>query len=388
MARPGVLITTAMAWSESFGPSAAPAITMVLIMLAAATPAHGDAVVYPATPRAAFDGRLEAFVDGHPQGHPLEVQNAPAKPLTRDPGFGRPPLPSARLRLATGSAVRITLRCAGGGVFANFSDVRGVGFTTPAFRRTPGTGTATDRVLGQLDFSLPAPSAEHPSAHYYLKATIVGGPALPPGVNASRLFLFWLDLPTQPGPTSTRVDITTMGVVVNSSEAQTAAIQRAMDDAARAQLGLYFPAGYYRSGVLSPPSHSRLELAPGVLLQMPAPSDADFVRPVGNPTGCLSDFAFIEIQNATNVSLRGSGATIDAHGFPGHALCVANSSGVNVSSMLIRQPACATRGNTTAKRAIISISLATPHVRPCTAAYVRRTNRDRPGHHPPTHPPM
>ena len=164
---------------------------------AAAAQAHG-VVVYPGTPRAAIDGRLAAFVDGQPQGYPLEVQNAPATPRTRDPGFGRPPLPSARLRLATSSAVQITLRCAGGGIFTDVGDVRGVGFNTPAFRRTSNTPTTPTTPTGVLNFSLPAPSAEHPSAHYYLKATIVGGHALPPGVNASQLFLFWLDLPTQP----------------------------------------------------------------------------------------------------------------------------------------------------------------------------------------------
>ena len=307
-------------------------VIALAFLLAAAAQAF---VVYPATPRAAIDGRLAAYVDGQPQGYPLEVQNAPAKPLTRDPGFGRPPLPSSRLRLATSSAVQITLRCAGGGIFANVSDVRGVGFNTPAFRRTSNAPPST--ATSVLSFSLPAPCAEHPSAHYYLKATIVGGQALPPGVNASQLFLFWLDLPVQPEPNHRAV--TTMGVAANSSKAQTSAIQRAIDVAARARATLYFPAGYYRSGVLFLRSHSRLELAPGTLLQMPAPSDADFVQPTGAPTGCPSDFAFIEIQNATDVSLRGGGATLDAHGFPGHALCVSNSSRVSVSSLLIRQPA-------------------------------------------------
>ena len=109
-------------------------------MILLATPGF---VVYPETPRAAIDGRLTAYVDGQPQGYPLEVQNAPANPLTRDPGFGRPPLPSSRLRLATSSAVQITLRCAGGGMFANVSDVRGVGFNASAFRRASNAPTST-----------------------------------------------------------------------------------------------------------------------------------------------------------------------------------------------------------------------------------------------------
>ena len=284
-----------------------------------------DVFVYPATPRALIDRRLTALVDG--QTYQLEVQNAPARPLTRDPGYGRPPLPSSRLRLATNSEVRITLRCAGGGMFSNVSDLRGVGFSA-LFRRTPSS---------TLSFSLPAPTAAHPSAHYYLKADIVGGPGSLPGVNASKLFLLWLDLPTAPAPN--RIDVTTLGIAVNTSMVQTGAIQGAINQAARKRVTLVFPLGYYRTGVLFIPSNSRLELAPGALLQMPAPSDPDFVQPVGKSTSCPSGFAFIEIQDATNVSIAGAGATIDAHGFPGHAMCVFNSSRVNVSSVLMRQPA-------------------------------------------------
>ena len=284
-----------------------------------------DVFVYPATPRALIDRRLTALVGG--QTYPLEVQNAQARPLTRGPGYGRPQLPSSRLQLATSSDVHITLRCAGSGMFLNVSDLRGVGFSA-SFHQTPSS---------TLSFSLPAPTASHPSAHYYLKSDIVGGPGSLPGVNASQLFLFWLDLPT--APAVNRVDVTTLGVVVSASKVQTAAIQRAINQAARKRVTLFFPLGYYRTGVLFIPSNSRLELAPGALLQMPAPSDPDFVQPVGKSTGCPSDFAFIEIQNATNVSIMGAGATIDAHGFPGHAMCVFNSSRVNVSSVLMRQPA-------------------------------------------------
>ena len=284
-----------------------------------------DIFVYPATPRALIDRRLAALVGG--QTYQLEVQNAPAQPLTRDPGHGRPPFPSSRLRLATSSDVRVTLRCAGNGLFSNVSDLRGVGFSA-SFRRAPSS---------TLSFSLPAPTVAHPSAHYYLKAAIVGGPGSLPGVNASKLFLFWLDLPT--APAANRVDVTTLGVVVNASKVQTEAIQGAISQAAIQGATLYFPLGYYRTGVLFIPSNSRLELASGALLQMPAPSDPDFVQPVGKPTGCPSDFAFIEVQNATNVSIAGAGATIDAHGFPGHAMCVFNSSRVNVSMVLMRQPA-------------------------------------------------
>ena len=284
-----------------------------------------DIFVYAATPRALIDRRLTALVGG--QTYQLEVQNAPAQPLTRDPGYGRPPFPSSRLRLATSSDVRITLRCAGNGMFSNVSDLRGVGFSA-SFRRAPSS---------TLSFSLPAPSVAHPSAHYYLKADIVGGPGSLPGVNASKLFLFWLDLPT--APAADRVDVTTLGVVANASKAQTEAIQGAINQAARTRATLYFPLGYYRTGVLFIPSNSRLELASGALLQMPAPSDPDFVQPVGKPTGCPTDFAFIQVQNATNVSIAGAGATIDAHGFPGHAMCVFNSSRVNVSMVLMRQPA-------------------------------------------------
>ena len=284
-----------------------------------------DIFVYAATPRALIDRRLTALVGG--QTYQLEVQNAPAQPLTRDPGYGRPPFPSSRLRLATSSDVRITLRCAGNGMFSNVSDLRGVGFSA-SFRRAPSS---------TLSFSLPAPSVAHPSAHYYLKADIVGGPGSLLGVNASKLFLFWLDLPT--APAADRVDVTTLGVVANASKAQTEAIQGAINQAARTRATLYFPLGYYRTGVLFIPSNSRLELASGALLQMPAPSDPDFVQPVGKPTGCPTDFAFIQVQNATNVSIAGAGATIDAHGFPGHAMCVFNSSRVNVSMVLMRQPA-------------------------------------------------
>lgn len=261
------------------------------------------------------------------QNYPLEVQNAPARPLTRDPGYGRPPLPSSRLRLATSSDVRVTLRCVGSGMFSNVSDLRGVGFSV-SFRQTPSS---------VLSFSLPAPTVDHPSSHYYLKADIIGGQGSLPGVNSSKLFLFWLDLPT--APAANRVDVSTMGVVANATKVQTGPIQGAIDQAARNRVTLFFGPGYYRTGVLFIPSNSRLELAPGALLQMPAPSDPDFVQPTGESISCPSDFAFIEIQNATNVSIVGAGATVDAQGFPGHCMCVFNSSNVNVSSVLMQQPA-------------------------------------------------
>ena len=74
-----------------------------MLFAALATAVLTSAQVYPTTPRAMIDGRLTAFIAGQAQSHPLEVQNAPARPLTRDPGYGRPPLPSSRLRLATSS---------------------------------------------------------------------------------------------------------------------------------------------------------------------------------------------------------------------------------------------------------------------------------------------
>jgi hypothetical protein len=323
------------------------ALVTLLPQVAAAGGGATTTRAYPETPHALLDPRLLALVEGVPSH--FEVQNAPPRPLTRDPGHGRPPFASSRIRLSTNSTtpVDIMLSAQGGGTFVNVSDVRGVGFGPTAVIAPPSSSCAhqlsTAGGCARFTIRLPPPTPTKPSVHYYLRAGMVQAPSAS-GINASSLFLFMLDLAPPLSQVQVRdgrqkVEITSLGVSAQSQHLQTLAIQRAIAFAATRRLVLVLPRGYYRTGVLSVPSHSSLELEPGVLLQMPKPSDPDFVMPAGSPTGCPSDFAMLEIHNSTNVSIVGHGATVDAHGFPGHCVCIFNSSHVNVSAVLMRQAA-------------------------------------------------
>ena len=65
--------------------------------------------VYHHAPGAVLDPRVLARIGN--TTYNLEVEDAPAKPQTRDPGFGRPPFTSSRLRLSSSTPVRVTLQC-------------------------------------------------------------------------------------------------------------------------------------------------------------------------------------------------------------------------------------------------------------------------------------
>lgn len=83
-------------------------------------------IAYPQTPGAVLDPRLSAAVacDDGTEFPFFEVEDAPPVPQTRDPGFGRPPLTSSRLRLRTSGPTEITLTALGEGSFGSGAVLR------------------------------------------------------------------------------------------------------------------------------------------------------------------------------------------------------------------------------------------------------------------------
>eukprot|EP00662_Eupelagonemidae_sp_cell21_P032459 gene32459-61096_t len=161
---------------------------------------------------------------------------------TRDPGFGRPPFTSSRLRLASNAPVQITLSCVNNGSvpcsFGQGTTLRGVGFD--------GHVTLTSQ---SLVFTLPPPAAGRSAAHYYLEATVRDA-AGPSQFARGDLFYFWID--SSDDRTLRLFDVTTLGVRANSTELQTKNIQRLLDTFTLPPGGrLWFPGpALYRTGEL------------------------------------------------------------------------------------------------------------------------------------------
>ena len=194
------------------------------VTAAAATAAAGAIVVYPHAPGTVVDPRVVARVGGRGVSHTLAVEDAPPTPQTRDPGHGRPPFTSSRLRLATGrgvSSVRVALQCMGEACsFGQGAVLRGVHFDGHV-----------DHAKRELVFSLPAPARGQQAVHYYLKV-VVHNASGAPHFARGKLFYFWLDSQQYPPllrPNKVAADVTTLGVVANSSSLQTSAIQRLLD---------------------------------------------------------------------------------------------------------------------------------------------------------------
>ena len=192
---------------------------------------------YPHAPGTVLDPRVVASVRSGSNRSlsdlRLAVEDAPATPQTRDPGHGRPPFTSSRLRLATGdgiSSVRVTLQCIGVGcTFGKGAILRGPNFNGRI--EDGGNGSS-------LVFNLPTPG-HHIATHYYLQV-MVHNAAGAPHFARGKLFYFWLDSQdSMPPPTRPTEDVTAMGIVSNSTASQTTAIQRLLDNITLPRL--YFP---------------------------------------------------------------------------------------------------------------------------------------------------
>lgn len=349
-------------------------------------------VVYPPTPRAIFDTRIAVQIASTAatatttatQEVALEVQEAPTSPQTRDPGYGRPPFPSSTLRIAASTPTMVQLACR-----INSASTSGCGWEEKdGFKYKDGALVPTSaakaptlvvRGVGvdipvevsddgrRLTFVLPPPTSQA-AVHYYLQAKVVGASSFEH--NASTLFLFMVDNAAQhlPAAAINAIGITAFGVVANATYVQTAAIQHAFDalvtgrgwpksssgntsgGGSSSSRILYIPPGYYRSNRLQlrgggdsaaagDGGSIMLQLAPGVLIQSPSPFDSDFVAPPSTPSARCPEYAFIEVGSLSNINISGTGATIDAHGFPGNAVCIFNASQIEVTSVLIRNSA-------------------------------------------------
>ena len=151
--------------------------------------------LYPPTPGAVTDPRLRATLQtgggsAAALTAALEVEDAPAVPQTRDPGHGRPPFTSSRLRFWSDAPVQVQLACLDGQRPCSFAStpqlvLRGVGVELAVER---GKDNKT------LSFTLPPPAAGRLATHYYLQAAIAHA-AGPQHFARGQLFLFWIDSP-------------------------------------------------------------------------------------------------------------------------------------------------------------------------------------------------
>lgn len=320
-------------------------VRALLPLLAAAavattTAAPAAPALYPHPPGTVLDPRVVADIGGGgDQAAQLAVEDAPAVPQTRDPGHGRPPFTSSRLRLASSTSLRVTLRCLGGSgstpcSFGEGAALRGVGFD----------GAIDSSVAGQLTFSLPAPPAGQLAVHCYLQASVhsAAGPAQ---FARGTLFYFWVDMPPaeNSSPPPLRIDATTLGISANASNVQTAAIQHLLDTISLPQGGrLFFPGpALYRTAGLVFRRPFAVELGAGATLQHPAPAASPPLPPppphrAAPARGNCSEPAFITISAASGVYIGGRGGTVDANGFAGNAVCIADAQNIHMQSLLLR----------------------------------------------------
>ena len=152
--------------------------------------------LYPPTPGAVTDPRLRATIQAGGGSAAaaltaaLEVEDAPAVPQTRDPGHGRPPFTSSRLRLWSDAPVRVQLACLDGQQPCSFAS------TPQLVLRGVGAELAVERGKDNktLSFTLPPPAAGRLATHFYLQASIAHA-AGPQHFARGQLFLFWIDSP-------------------------------------------------------------------------------------------------------------------------------------------------------------------------------------------------
>ena len=125
--------------------------------------------------------------------------------------------------------------------------------------------------------------------------------------NLSRFFLF-ADAPETNAPKPGEAGVLTVsdyGVISSADQTQTAALQRAIDDATTKKATLYLPPCVYRTGRLDLKSNTSLYLAAGAILQGTG-VQADYPRTTGGAQQ-------IHIGDAENVRIFGRGV-IDGNG--------------------------------------------------------------------------
>ena len=313
---------------------------VVLLLFCLAQPGLGvELTVYPHAPGTVLDPRVVASVRSGSNGTSLSdlrlaVEDAPATPRTRDPGYGRPPFTSSRLRLATGkgtTSVRVTLQCIGVGcTFGKEAVLRGVNFKGRI--ENEGNGSS-------LVFNLPAP-IHHIATHYYLQAMVHNATGASHFARG-KLFYFWLDnQDSMPSPKRPTENVTAMGVVANSTTLQTTAIQRLLDNVTLPRL--YFPGpAVYRTASLLVQRPISIILGEGATLQHPSPLisnnhhiDSISISNKYVNNSCLGP-AFLTIS-AHDVHISGRGGTLDANGFDGHNICIVNATNVTLQYLLLR----------------------------------------------------
>lgn len=287
---------------------------------------------YPHAPGTVLDPRVVASVRSGSNRSlsdlRLAVEDAPATPQTRDPGHGRPPFTSSRLRLATGdgiSSVRVTLQCIGVGcTFGKGAILRGPNFNGRI--EDGGNGSS-------LVFNLPTPG-HHIATHYYLQV-MVHNAAGAPHFARGKLFYFWLDSQdSMPPPTRPTEDVTAMGIVSNSTASQTTAIQRLLDNITLPRL--YFPGpAVYRTASLFVQRPISIILGEGATLQHPPPPSKKYGKHRRLGASSCSDSAFLTIS-AHDVHVSGRGGTLDANGFAGHNVCVVDATNITLQYLLLR----------------------------------------------------
>ena len=321
--------------------------------------------IYSHAPGTVFDPRLIALVapgstaSGNANHTPVQtaqlaVEDAPLVPQTRDPGLGRPPFTSSRLRWASDQPIRVTLRClpcsrasSRACYFGSAAVLRGVDFDGDVARSPDGA---------ELSMTLPAPPAGQLAAHFYLEASVYNASG-PSHFARGTLFYFWVDRPAE-APASPRplVDVTRLGkglaVEANSTALQTVAIQRLLDSITLPAGGaLFFPGpAIYRTAELVIRRPLAVELGDGAVLQHPAPpppppvlsssSSSSVLSPSSLPSppprGACVEPAFLTVSAASGVHVGGRGGTLDANGFAGNSVCVADSTNVTLRHLLVR----------------------------------------------------
>ncbi len=159
-------------------------------------------------------------------------------------------------------------------------------------------------------------------------------------------------------PGAGALDVRSFGVDPSGKTLNTAQLQKAIDQAAKAGKTLVISAGVYKTGTLSIPSNSKIHFAPGAVLKAsdnPAdfPCDPGFkdVSLKADPknytvNGEYMTFSrMILVDKAENVEIKGYG-TIDGNGLvlrpldkPANLVRIRNSKNVTVEGLVLRNPA-------------------------------------------------
>ncbi len=172
-------------------------------------------------------------------------------------------------------------------------------------------------------------------------------------LDGHRLFLFVGEAPATPAGA---LAVTDFGADPTGKTVCTAALQRALDQAAEKGRTLCFPAGIYRTGTIRIPSHSRVYLAPGSVIRASdnkadLPDDADRpVRPADSPANAnngewMTFSRLIWVDGATDIQITGSGvidgngAHLRSRGKPANLIRIRNSSDVLISGVVLSNPA-------------------------------------------------